>query len=68
LLLLNGVGIHNRIKQDVEFGSRRDRLLRMTLPLRRVSEWTRAAVLRAGVQRTLGVWLNGDAAMDSPES
>lgn len=58
LLLLNGKGIYERISKQ-KYGERRDFLLKMTDPLKRVSEKSGLCGLRDAAKDTVGNWLNG---------
>ena len=58
LLLLNGKGIDDKAS-TLEYGRKRDALLALTTPLRRVSEATRLCALRDATTRWAGEWLNG---------
>jgi len=57
LLLLNGKGIYDGIRR-LEYGKQRDFLLKVAEPVRFVSEVTRAAALREGVELLSHKWLN----------
>lgn len=56
LLVLNGKGIHEEIRK-LEFGKKRDFWMQVTEPVRVVSEATRAARLREGVESLAKEWL-----------
>ena len=57
LLLLNGKGIYDGVRK-MEYGAQRDFLLKVVEPVRFVSEVTRAAALREGVESFSRRWLN----------
>ena len=57
LLLLNGKGIYDGVGR-LEYGTQRDLLLKVVEPVRFVSEVTRAAKLREGVELFSHKWLN----------
>ena len=57
LLVLNGKGIHEEVRR-LEFGAQRDFWMKVSEPMRYVSEVTGAARLREGVESLATAWLD----------